>query len=266
MFERSSIQWPWLCIAVWLAAGFTSVNAQTASPSAAAAAAGAGFMVNPVRVDLKPGQKTAIVTISNNGTLPVRFLVKTVKWTLKPNGEMTLVDDDTLVAFPPSLRVVSGANRTIRVGTDLGPAETERTWRLVLEQLPEPDAPKTQGQIDVTTRMSLPVFLAPLAPKREVRIEPFKPANPEFDISVSNIGNMHVLLGPLVFRGMNESGQVNVQARADGWYILPGGIRTMKLSAEKSWCVGSRNFELELRDNNNQLLATQSYANDQLCN
>ena len=239
--------------------GFACAHAQPTSP-------GAGFMVNPVRVDLSAGQKTSVVTISNNGALPVRFLVKAVKWTLKPNGEMTMDDDDTLVVFPPSLRILGGTNRTIRVGTELGPTDTERTWRLVLEQLPEPDAPKIQGQIDVTTRMSLPVFLAPLAPRRQVRIEPFKPKSPDFEISVSNIGNIHVLLGPLIFRGLSDGDQVNVQAKADGWYVLPGGVRTMKLSAEKAWCDGSRKFELELRDNNNQLLATERYTREQLCN
>src|SRR4051812_25119627 len=96
----------------------------------------ADFQVNPVRLDLNDKTRTALLTVHNQSPEPVRIQVSMFQWTQDTRGRMELTPTRDLSFFPSLMTVEPDQSRNIRVGGLVSSGATEKSYRIIVEQLP----------------------------------------------------------------------------------------------------------------------------------
>lgn len=186
---------------------------------AAAASARAGnFQVSPVRVALDDKTRSVLVTLDNRGTTPLRLQIDAHHWDETPDGETLLEPTDEVVVFPSLLELGVGESRAIRVGTTTPADERERTYRIVVEEVPDTTRPTTG--VAIRMRLSVPVFVGRRGGAALPRLEaPTVDAGRNLHMSVVNDGDRQ--FKPLALVAEISDGRGGkVPLRIAGWYVL----------------------------------------------
>lgn len=178
------------------------------------------FSVSPIRVELKPGALTETITVTNHAASRLRVSVKLMQWSQDAAGTDRYQESNELVYFPRQLELPPNSKRLVRVGLKNPAAGVERTYRLFIEEEPEP-LPAGHPQVALYFRFGVPVFLPPAAPRTQFEVLEPSIARGKLAIPVRNSGNHHVRLEKITI----SDGQGYTQEVA-GWYSLPGTQRT----------------------------------------
>lgn len=194
------------------------------------------FDVHPVRVELSEKRgKSALLTVTNRGKEPLRLQASAFSWSQSEAGEVELEATSDIVFFPSILTIAPGSSRKIRVGTSASFESTEKTYRIIVEELPSPSPGPTNG-IRILTRMSIPIFVQPERPKPLAHIEGVRAQDGELSITVSNRGNASFILRKLDVSARNSSGEVVFEEELAGWYLLASDKRVFRLSIPRPLC------------------------------
>jgi len=213
----------------------------------------AAFRVTPIQVTLSSTNSSALLTLTNESSETLRFQVSAHAWTQGRKGEIELAPTQDIVFFPALLTLEAGKERKIRVGTSSPAGTVERTYRLFVEELPPAEQPKgsatPRSEVRVRTKMGIPVFLQPAA-KPEVAGAIESPAleNGQLRFRVRNTGNVHFTLLSVRITGKSASGETIFEKQAEGWYVLPGGIREYEIPVPSAECTRVKVFSLEATD------------------
>lgn len=221
--------------------------------SASLAHAG-NFSVNPVRVEL--GQENvAALTLRNTGNEVVAIQARLVRWE-QEHGEDRFTSTRDVLVTPPIVEIPAGATQLVRVGLRRAPdQDTELSYRLFLQELPSADQAGGTG-LKMVTRLSLPVFVAPLAVEAKPALRWVVQAGPRGEILLAayNGGNGHAQISnpSLVFedsRRVTLRGNHYLLPRTDRtWVIDPQGVKVdhdsrVKLSVK----VNGRDADVRLQ-------------------
>jgi fimbrial chaperone protein len=122
------------------------------------AAHAATLQISPVMVNLLPGANASGVTLRNSGEKPVYGQVRVYRWS-QANGEDVLTPTQEVVASPPLIEIGAGAEQLVRlVRTAPAQAGVEQSYRVLIDELPEPDSTQSSG-VAIRLRYSVPVFV-----------------------------------------------------------------------------------------------------------
>lgn len=132
----------------------------------APAASAAGLQVTPITLEIAHGDTSAVLWLANTGTAALQAQVRVVEWT-QADHEDRLDTTRDLVASPPMLEVAAGARQLVRIVRTSGatPGEPERSFRLLVDELPGAGTGDGQGGVQFLMRYSVPVFIAPDQPQ-----------------------------------------------------------------------------------------------------
>jgi fimbrial chaperone protein len=206
------------------------------------AALAAAFGVTPIRIDLDPGSRTGIVTVSNDDQRRLTFQVKLAEWTQSGGGEDRHADSADLVFFPQILSVEPGEKRLVRVGLKGPLPARERAYRLFIEELPdaaEKGAGGGSAQIAVRMRFGVPIFVSDGKGEARPEFAAVKQGKGRLDVELRNDGVRQARFEELVLM----SGE-KVVARANGWYVFPGATKAFAIPVERSACPLAGTLEL----------------------
>lgn len=122
----------------------------------------ATLQISPVMVDMSADANATGITLKNPGEKPLFGQVRVFRWD-QANGEDTLTPTQDLVASPPLIQIAAHADQLVRlVRTITQPSTAEQGYRVLIDELPEPDAAPTSG-VTIRLRYSVPVFVEPPA-------------------------------------------------------------------------------------------------------
>lgn len=197
--------------------------------------------VNPVRVNLSTTQTTAPLVVRNSGAEPSVVQLQIVSWS-QQDGKDVLVPSRDLLATPPIFTVPAGGTQTVRVGLrQRTGAQTEGSYRLILQEVPPPPKPEFRG-LQMALRLSVPVFIAPAAAptttltwQAKTAATPNSPSN--LQIASVNAGNAHVQV--LGFKLFAEGVELPLLSPAEVVYVLPGQSREWSLRLTSAPATGS---------------------------
>lgn len=205
-------------------------------------ATAAEFSISPVSLQFAPGTRSAVVSISNADTRPLRFQLSLVEWTQDANGADVYTPSDDLVFFPRQLTVRPGDKAVARVGPKHGVTGIEKTYRLRVEELPEL-LPETQGAtLDFTITFAIPVFLGPQEAKSTALIAPMQLQDGKLLATVQNTGQSHFRIEFLEVKGADGYSQ-----KLGGWYLLVGSSRQHTLNIPPEICRTQRQLKLSVK-------------------
>ncbi len=181
------------------------------------------FAVSPVEVSLSSKVQSQIITISNQSDQVLRFQVKTYSWNQDTKGNMYLSDTQNMVAFPMLFSLNPGEKRDIRVGTSIPVGDSEKTYRINIQQLnSKVSSSGEQTGVNILTKVSIPIYLEPKKKKViDGHIENIRVKNNHIFFELKNIGNVHFVAQNIKVQGL--SGTKNIFDRQrKGWYVLAG--------------------------------------------
>jgi len=136
--------------------------------------------VLPVNVFFPPGQKASTMTVTNRGDREAAIQIRPYTWT-QADGNDQLEATRALMVSPPIASIAPGASQLVRLILRDLPADREVTYRILLDELPPP---AQNGTVNVTFRLSIPVFSRPA-----IR------ANPRLQFHLESEGGQVYLVG-----------------------------------------------------------------------
>jgi fimbrial chaperone protein len=215
------------------------------------------FNVSPLKIVLSGKSSSALLEITNQSAEPLRLQLSVSSWDQSPTGQMLLQETEEIILFPPLLTVEPGEKRKIRLGAVTPRDLTEKSYRIILEELPPPaDSSAAAGnQIRVLTRMTIPVFLEPSKLITSGQIAGLTIGHATTSFEIRNTGNTHFSVQQVELVGTGPTGQPLLTRRVDGWYVLAGGARRYDLPLSTDECRGLRMVSVEARTDAGPLTA-----------
>ncbi|MGD2139900.1 MAG: fimbria/pilus periplasmic chaperone [Burkholderiales bacterium] len=198
------------------------------------------FSVAPIRMFLDKERKSSVVTITNNGTEPLRFEIKPKEWTQDVGGKDVYLDTNDLLVFPRLMTLDGREDRDIRIGMKIPPGDNEKTYRVFINELPPSTPPGTTGadaaNVGFLINFAMPVFFAPINPEAALVISRLSLANGEVRVGLSNTGNVFQFVQEMSIAGLDASGQEIFREPVAERYILAGGARSYGQAVPPDQC------------------------------
>jgi len=192
------------------------------------------FQASPVKVYLDGKNRSALVMLVNTGAGPLRVQIDAFSWTEDEDGKQVLGPPADLTVFPTLLELAVGETRAIRVGATAPVGPRERTYRVLIEELPS-DQESSLG-VNLRMRMSLPVFVAEHNKKSDLRVSALALGSDEVAFVLANRGERHIKPQEIILTQRDASGRESTE-RLPGWYILAGQTRRYRLPRAADTCI-----------------------------
>lgn len=181
------------------------------------------FDIYPVRIFMDSKNRTEKVVIKNLDSKELQIQVRVFSWDQTEQGEDKYEETNEIVIFPKILKIKPSEEKVIRVGCQVPPDGREKTYRIMVEELPPVEQSNQQGvRINILLKVSVPIFLSPVAKKRSGEMEFEGVKDDTLLITVNNNGNVHFIASQLKIKGTDRSGSEIFSTTQNGWYILAG--------------------------------------------
>lgn len=191
----------------------------------------AGLSIAPVRLQIAPGSASTSFTVVNPSEESRLLQTRLKRWT-RVDGEDRYDDDETLIVTPPLFTLAAqGGSQVVRIGfpvAAVAPA-VEQAWRAFVEEVPDAAHPPKPGEVRLTLRFGLPLFVPPARPQRALDWRLVREGG-RLSLLAVNGGNVHARFDQLAL--LLPDGQSLAQ-----WpgpiYVFPGETRAFPVDLPK---------------------------------
>jgi len=119
----------------------------------------ASLGVSPTMLDARKGEKVSGLRVRNSDKKVINVQARLMRWMQGEQGDV-YVPAEGVVASPPATKIQPGKENLVRVvRTAKHPVIGEESYRLLVDELPDPAAQK-EGQVSILIRHSVPVFFS----------------------------------------------------------------------------------------------------------
>ncbi len=212
------------------------------------------FSVNPIQIFLAPkaskDASSKLLALKNDSSEILRFQVTAFAWKQSDQGAIQLSPTKDVIFFPTLLSLAPGEKRNVRLGIMVPASEQEKTYRLIVEELPSPatlQQSSTATQIRVLTKMSVPIFIQPIKPVLDGSIQAIATQKGHLSFRVKNTGNVHFLAQQVRVKGFGASAQSVFDRSTTGWYILANSDRAFEMELPKTDCAKIQSLTVEVQ-------------------
>jgi fimbrial chaperone protein len=98
----------------------------------------ADFTIAPVRIFFDPRTTTSILTITNKSDEALTLQLKAFTWQQDEEGKDVYSPTEDIIFFPKIFKIGKDEEKLVRLGTKIPHGNYEKTYRLFLEEVPEP--------------------------------------------------------------------------------------------------------------------------------
>lgn len=205
----------------------------------------APFEVAPIELELTRAAKNATLTIHNGDTEPMRLQVTAVAWQQARTGEMQLTPTRDVAFYPGLLTIAPGQKRNIRIAAAAPFGDVEKTYRVLVEQLPGAAA-QGQNRIRVRTRVGIPVYLEPQNPSPRAELGPIGREGARASFALRSTGNVRINPQSVRLLAHDEGGALVFERSLPAWYVLAGGERAYEAEIPARACARVRSLVAEV--------------------
>lgn len=191
------------------------------------------FEIAPVVLELSSSRTAGVIKIVNNDNHNVSLQLRAYDWR-QVDSKDDLQPTQSLILSPPVFSLAPGASQVIRVVAKEPAAPAEIAYRLLIDEIPSAAEGAT---INFKFRISMPVFIAPVAPPKaqlEYQLRAGKPLR----LLVENTGNRRARLLDLALTLPNGK-KLSAPAGSNS-YTLAGLTRQYLIESDTPLAVGSR--------------------------
>jgi P pilus assembly protein, chaperone PapD len=227
------------------------------------------FVVSPIRLDLGPGSRSGAITVRNEGTEKIGFQLEAMEWQQDASGQDQYLETRELVFFPKIMTVEGGQEGLIRIGTKMPVVQTEKTYRLFIQEMPgptkEPEQAKAgKAQVNFLIRFGAPIFVAPVQPQDGLTVDSLSVVNSAISLSARNSGNRHQVIQGVSLKGADAAGnEVYASTLADR-YLLSGTTKSFSATIPPAQCARVASLSVEIKTDK-QSAARRLDVNPSMC-
>jgi len=188
----------------------------------------AGLQISPFSITMPADKKADEVWLRNSSAEVVHAQVRVYRWS-QADGEDVLSPEQNMVASPPMVQIEPGQQqlvRLVRVGPLSGPAAEERSYRLLIDELPV-DRTTSKAGLNFVFRYSVPVFISGTAPAKPVLDWSLRQDGSQVWLRIANSGTSHAQLANIEFTP--SGGKTIMAVNGLAGYALPGQYRSLRL-------------------------------------
>ena len=142
--------------------------------------------------------------------------------------------------------------RRIRVGSTVGVAEQERTYRIFVEELPSA-AGQQENAVRVLTKMGIPIFIRPAKEIATADLRDLAVRDGSLHFALNNRGTVHFVPQKVVVRAAGAAGERLIEQELKAWYILAAGRRDFDVVVPPATCAQVASLTVEVEFNSNVL-------------
>jgi fimbrial chaperone protein len=200
-----------------------------------------GSSVSPTRLLLATGASSTYVTITNTSPVSQRYSASVYRWGETAAIPVVLSPTSDVVFFPGSFTLDSLQSQRIRIGSTAASDLTEKTYRIVVSELPPfqnglvPDA----AGLGFTASFSIPIYLAPQKPVSAGEITDVVVVRDSLRFVVRNTGNVHFVAKAMHVVARGDSGTV-MTAESSAWSVLANSEHDFRLPLPSGGCSAVR--------------------------
>jgi fimbrial chaperone protein len=202
--------------------------------------------VSPIRVVFERGERSAVITVQNNGNTTMDYQIKIMRWEQDAHGKDIFTDTNDLIYFPKQLIVPPGEERVIRIGTKGGASPTEKNYRLFVAEVPPPQDSAARGQVAIALQFAVPIFVRPIVESASGELTSQILSKSNIEITLKNTGNVNFRVNVLTFTGKSDTGEQIFSEKVNGWYHLPGIARTYSAVVPFDICNRLKDIDLQI--------------------
>lgn len=161
-----------------------------------------GLTISPVMIELDSARKVETITLTNNGDTKVTFQSRVLVWQ-QVEGADRFTPTDAVLVSPAIFDIAPKSNQVLRVALrNHDHSSVERTFRLLLEDVSQPDPSAVRPAVALRLTHSLPIFVAPSTkPVADLKWIPCNADGTLDCLRVSNSGNRHIRVHSLTLLG-----------------------------------------------------------------
>jgi fimbrial chaperone protein len=175
--------------------------------------------------------------------------MKAMEWSQDAEGKDKYTDTQEIIFFPKIMTLEKNENKIIRAGITIPAVAKEKTFRLFIEEIPEPR--KKEGtNVAIAIRFGVPIFAKPLKEVTSGEIGKTGMTNDKLSFVVSNTGNVHFRITSILATEKDAKGKTLFSKELDGWYLLNGASRTYSVNIPKDKCVPGATIEVAVKSDN----------------
>ncbi|WP_019458284.1 molecular chaperone [Acinetobacter sp. GG2] len=190
----------------------------------------ATIRLSPVTVEILSHQKASSISLYNQSNESADLQIRIFEWTQNA-GQDQLIPTDDIAISPPFLKLKPNDSynlRVVRIKPE--PISGEKTYRIILDELPKPiDSRKASQGVNVLLRSSLPVFVVNKDAITQLNWKIDAKQN-DTSLNISNIGNRHALLNDLNLVDNTENKSYPIKVNTINGYILAGQARSYSVN------------------------------------
>lgn len=205
-------------------------------------------------IELGDGKKGGQFLIENEGAANIAVELTVKERKMDEDGVETLLDTKDISVFPPQIIIPPREKRTIRVQfTSKDEITTERSYRVIAEQLPLKVDAKTKDQsgIQMLMKFVAALYATPAGAKSDVKILSQTSNGKELVVLLENKGNRHQLLNNPLLKYLHAGAKGELKAGdlpgLTGENILAGQKRKFIIQSKKVIPVGSK-LDIKIND------------------
>ncbi|MEQ1454562.1 fimbrial biogenesis chaperone [Acinetobacter seifertii] len=190
----------------------------------------ASIRLSPVNVEILSDQSASSISLYNQSNESADLQIRIFEWTQNA-GQDQLIPTDDIAISPPFLKLKPNDSynlRVVRIKPE--PISGEKTYRIILDELPKPiDSRKASQGVNVLLRSSLPVFVVNKDAITQLNWKIDAKQNDTF-LNISNIGNRHALLNDLILVDNTENKSYPIKVNTVNGYILSGKSKNYSIN------------------------------------
>lgn len=211
--------------------------------------AGAEFVVSPVRLDLGPTSRSGAIRVRNDGKDKIGFQLEAMEWRQGADGKDQYLPTQELVFFPKIMSVEPGDEGVIRVGAKTPLVQTEKTYRLFIQELPATakQAENPTTRVNFLIRFGAPVFVGPVQPQDSLKLEHLTMAKGAVSLSARNAGNRHQIIQGIDLKGTDAAGKELYALTLTDRYLLAGTLKAFSAEIPAARCALLTTLSVEVK-------------------
>jgi fimbrial chaperone protein len=197
----------------------------------------ANFTVDPIKLFFTGNQRTDVISIKNNSDDKLALQVSVFHWEQDEEGKDRYTPTEDVVLFPKMLNMESNDEHIVRVGRNVLSGKTEKTYRIYLEEIPQPGETSQRGAtLRTLMRIGIPVFFIPAKEEASGLVRDASLQEGKLSLVAKNSGNVHFVVNFVKLEGVDVSEASVFKTEVAGWYLLPGSSRKYTIEIPYEEC------------------------------
>jgi P pilus assembly chaperone PapD len=206
-----------------------------------------GSSVAPTRLAFSKGHVSSYLTITNSSASQQRYSVAAYVWDQTDRDPIALSESDDVIFFPGSFTSEPFGSQRIRIGTVASATSVEKTYRVVVSELPPLAGvlePRSIG-LTFTTSYSVPIYVAPLVPSAAGEISNVVVDRNDLRFTIGNIGNVHFVAKAMRVSASGDAGTL-FSTQNSAWFVLAGKQRAFSFPIPHGSCAAIKSVSIDV--------------------